>query len=149
MNTLKIDSKIYKLYGKVFREFVVHARHQQPNRRVQPPPPVVDEEGKVVLEIDIDRFNYLILIVTVVLNYELRNDPESVLQSLIERFFRRLDQRAAGDFEHGEEVEIKRRKNKPPVSSSHLGAPSAVVSDDENDLSSQYSTLSSLIGIQV
>jgi hypothetical protein len=117
---LKIDHKIYKLYESVFGEFTLGVHHQ--------------DESKIELEIRLDRFNYLILIITVVLNYELRNDPESVLQSLIERFFCRLDR---------SEARLRRSQTYPGLISNEY-------EDEENcDISSQYSTLSSLIGIQV
>jgi hypothetical protein len=119
---LKIDNKIYNLYSAVFKEFTVQVFDQ--------------DDSKIELEIKLDRFNYLILIITVVLNYEIRNDPESVLQSLIERFFRRLDRSEA-------------RQRRLRAGSSESDLLSDECEEQNGDASSQYSTLSSLIGIQV
>lgn len=89
-----------------------------------------DAENKIQLESDTELFNNLILISTIILNDNVKNEAEKSLQDYIEIFFKQVDQDTTQTF----------TKN-------------IVQNNDDNnnddDLSSQYSTLSSILGIQV
>ena len=79
--------------------------------------------------------NNLILIATIILNDDMKNEAERSLQDYIEVFFKNMD---------GEE--ISQNKN---LYQSILNKDEIIISDDEeDDLMSQYSTLSSMLGFQ-
>jgi len=79
--------------------------------------------------------NNLILIATIILNDDMKNEAERCLQDYIEVFFKNMD---------GEEIVRNKDRHKSTMSKDEL-----IISDDEeDDPSSQYSTLSSMLGIQ-
>lgn len=83
----------------------------------------------VKVEAKSDLLNNLILIATIVLNNDMKNEAERSLENYIEVFFMNVDE------------DPETLTNKP--------GENQVVSEDEDDLTSQYSTLSSMLGFQV
>lgn len=81
----------------------------------------------VRVESDSEVLNNLILIATIVLNDDMKTEAESSLQNYIEVFFRNMD---------GDEM----------PNSAQIGDQ---FSEDDEDLTSQYSSLSSMLGFQV
>ena len=110
--TLLIKQKLHSLHESFFKEFsFVVSRHEE-NELVQ-------------IECDTELFNNLMLIVTIILNDNMKNEAEKTLQNYLEIFFKQLDEKR-GD------------SNKVTITF-----------DCDEDSSSQYSTLSSFLGLQV
>lgn len=94
-----------------------------------------EAENKIQLESETELFNNLILISTIILNDFMKNEAEKSLQDYIEIFFKQVD-------------EDVNKQNKNIVLKSILEPVSSNETNNEDDLSSQYSTLSSILGIQ-
>ena len=94
---------------------------------------LTQDSDSVRAEVDSEIFNSLILIATIVLSDNAKADYEKTLQNYIEVFFNKID------IQNRSEIKIDKEKLKQ------------VAEDEEefDDASSQYSTLSSLLGIQV
>lgn len=108
---LKLDKKIYDLYRSFFDELA--ARESR------------NEGSKVEIEIDYHAHKSLGLIISILLNNDLKSKTDEELEAYVEEFFARQARKARGDEQQLE---------------SDL---------DDNDLTSQYSTMSSLIGLKV
>ena len=81
----------------------------------------------VRVESDSEVLNNLILIATIVLNDDMKTEAENSLQNYIEVFFKNMD---------GDDM----------PNSAQIGDQ---LSEDDDDLTSQYSSLSSMLGFQV
>ncbi len=115
--TLLIKHKLYVSFERFFKEFTI----TKPN----------DENDFVQIEFDTDMFSNLILLATIILNDNMKNEAERSLQSYLEIFFKHLDEK---------EVALNESKSKGSMTASY---------DCDEDSSSQYSTLSSFLGLQV
>ena len=114
--TLLIKHKLYVSFESFFKEFTI----TKPN----------DDNDFVQIELDTDMFSNLILLATIILNDNMKNEAERSLQSYLEIFFKHLD----------EKVALNESKSKGSMTASY---------DCDEDSSSQYSTLSSFLGLQV
>jgi hypothetical protein len=114
--TLLIKHKLYMSFESFFKEFTITKSN---------------ENDFVQIEFDTDMFNNLILLATIILNDNMKNEAERSLQSYLEIFFKHLDEK---------EVALNESKSKGSMMASY---------DCDEDSSSQYSTLSSFLGLQV
>jgi hypothetical protein len=115
--TLLIKNKLYMAYHKFFKEFTMTKTNE--------------ENDFVQIQFDTEIFNNLILLATIILNDNMKNEAERSLQSYLEIFFKKLDEK---------ETSLNENKTKDIMSASY---------DCDEDLSSQYSTLSSFLGLHV
>jgi len=90
-----------------------------------------EENDFVQIQFETEMFNNLILLATIILNDNMKNEAERSLQNYLEIFFKQLDDT---------ETILNEKKSKDIMTASF---------ECDEDLSSQYSTLSSFLGLQV
>ena len=116
ITVLQIKQKLLTTYTRFFDGFANIKNNNEENDLVQ-------------IECETELFNNLILIATIILNDNMKNEAERTLQNYLEIFFKQLDEKNSSE-------------NKPKNNIN-------VNSDCEEDSSSQYSTLSSFLGLPV
>ena len=88
-----------------------------------------EENDLVQMECDTEMFNNLLLVIIIILNDNMKNETEKTLQTYLEIYFKQLD-------------------DKIGISNLNKSYSKFNIDCDE-DTSSQYSTLSSFLGLQV
>ena len=91
----------------------------------------------VKVEANSEMLNNIVLIATIILNDDMKTEAEKSLQNYIEVFFKNMDgteNMPQSKLEYGLKTDSLEQK---------------ISDDEEEDLTSQYSTLSSMLGFQV
>lgn len=93
----------------------------------------------VKVEAKSEILNSIILIATIILNDDMKSEAEKTLQNYIEVFFKNMDGSDPAVEQHKIEYGLKGDSLDQKLSED----------EEEDDLTSQYSTLSSMLGFQV
>jgi len=96
---------------------------------------VVHFNEHVEIACNTELLNNLILIATIILNDDMKKEAERSLQDYIEIFFKNMD---------GEEIIPSKNLDQTVLNTDEI----KISDDEDDDLTSQYSTLSSMLGLQ-